>query len=70
MDEVAKAAHNAPVPRGVDLLRRAVAAQLQPLLHGSVCWVAADEPAQLDDALGVDGLAKGDVGAILVDLDP
>ena len=35
-----------------------------------VCWVAAGEPAQLDDALGVDGLAKGDAGAVLVDPDP
>ena len=70
MDEVAKVAHNTLVRRGVDLLSRAVAAQLQPFLHGSVGWVAAGEPAQLDDALGVGGLAKGDARAVLVDLDP
>ena len=68
VDEVAKAAHNAPVLRGVDLLDRVVVAQLH--LHGSVGWVAAGEPAQLDDELGVGGLAKGDAGAVLVDLDP
>ena len=40
MDEVAKAAYNVSVLHGLDLLFRAVAAQLQPLLHGSVGWVA------------------------------
>jgi hypothetical protein len=70
VDEVAKAAHNAPILRGVDLLSRAVTTQLQPLLHGSVGWVTAGEPAQLNDVLGVDGLAKGDARAVLVDLDP
>jgi hypothetical protein len=45
VDEVAKAAHNAPVLRGVDFHCRAITAQLLPLLHGSVGWVAAGEPA-------------------------
>jgi hypothetical protein len=60
VNEVAKAAHNAPVLRGINLLGRAVTAQLQPFLHESVGWVAAGEPTQLDDALGVGGLTKGD----------
>ena len=70
MDEVAKAAHNVLVLHGVNLLRHAVAAHLQALLQGSVCWVPACELAQLDDALGVGDLAKGDAGAVLVDLNP
>jgi len=36
VDEVAKAAHNAPVLHGITLLRHAAAAQPQPLHHGSV----------------------------------
>jgi hypothetical protein len=70
VDEVAKVTHNAPILCAVDLLGHAVAAQLQPLLHGGVRWVAAGELAQLNDALGIGGLAKGDARAILVDLDP
>ena len=42
--EVAKAPHKAPVLRGVDLFRGAVASQLQPLLHWSERRVAFDEP--------------------------
>ena len=60
IDEVAKVAHNAPVPNGVDLLGHAVVAQLQPL-HGSA-------GSQVNDALGVGG--EGDAVAVLVDLDP
>ena len=70
VDKVVKAAHNALVLRGVDLLGRAIVAQLQLFLHGSVGRFAAGEPAQLDDALGVGGLANGDARAILVDHDP
>jgi hypothetical protein len=48
--EVAKAPHKTPVLRSVHLLRRAVAAQLQPLLHWSESWVAVGEPNQLNEA--------------------
>jgi len=44
VDEVAKAPNKAPVLRGVDLLRGAVAAQLQPLLHRNERGVAIGEP--------------------------
>jgi hypothetical protein len=43
--EVAKAPHKTPVLCGVHFLRRAVVAQLQPLLHQSECWVAISEPS-------------------------
>ena len=42
--EVAKAPHKTPVLHSVHLLRRAVAAQLQSLLHRSESWVAVGEP--------------------------
>jgi hypothetical protein len=45
VDEVAKAPHKTLVLRSVHLLRRAVAAQLQPLLHRSESWVAVGEPS-------------------------
>jgi hypothetical protein len=67
--EVAKAPHKTEVLRSVYLLRRAVAAQLQPLLHRSQNWVAVGEPSQLNDALDVDGLLKRDPGVALVHLD-
>jgi hypothetical protein len=44
VDEVAKAPHKTPVLQSVHLLRRAIAAQLQPLLHRSESWVAVGEP--------------------------
>jgi hypothetical protein len=68
--KVAKALHKTPVLRSVHLLRRAVAAQLQSLLHRSESWVAVSEPSQLNDALGVDGLSKRDPRVALVHLDP
>jgi hypothetical protein len=43
--EVAKAPHKTSVLRSVHLLRRAVAAQLQPLLHQSESWVTVGEPS-------------------------
>ena len=43
--EVAKAPHKTPVLRSVHLLRRAVAAQLQPLLYQSESWVTVGEPS-------------------------
>jgi hypothetical protein len=43
--EVAKAPHKTPVLRSVHLLRRAVTAQLQSLLHRSESWVAVGEPS-------------------------
>jgi hypothetical protein len=69
VDEVAKAPHKTPVLRSVHLLRRAVAAQLQPLLHRSESWVSVGESSQLSDALGVGGLSKRDPGVALVHLD-
>jgi hypothetical protein len=68
--EVAKAPHKTPVLHSVHLLRRAVAAQLQPLLHWSESWVAVGEPSQLNDALGVGGLSKRDPGVVMMHLDP
>jgi hypothetical protein len=68
--EVAKAPHKTPVLCSVHLLHRAVAAQLQSLLHRSESWVAVGEPSQLNDALGVGGLSKRDPGVALVHLDP
>jgi hypothetical protein len=70
VDEVAKAPHKTPVLRSVHLLRRAVVAQLQSLLHQSESWVAVGEPSQLNDALGVGGLSKRDPEVALVHLDP
>jgi hypothetical protein len=52
--EVAKASHKTSVLRSVYLLRRAIAAQLQPLLHRNERWVAVGEPSQLNDTLGMD----------------
>jgi hypothetical protein len=43
--EVAKAPHKTSVLRSVHLLRRAVTAQLQSLLHRSESWVAVGEPS-------------------------
>jgi hypothetical protein len=43
--EVAKAPHKTLVLCSVHLLRRAVAAQFQPLLHRSESWVAVGEPS-------------------------
>jgi hypothetical protein len=68
--EVAKAPHKTPVLRSVHLLRRAVAAQLQPLLHQFESLVAVGEPSHLNDALGVGGLSKRDPGVALMHLDP
>jgi hypothetical protein len=68
--EVAKASHKTPVLRSIHLLRRAVVAQLQSLLHRSESWVAVGEPSQLNDMLGVGGLSKRDLGVALVHLDP
>jgi hypothetical protein len=42
---VAKAPHKTSVLRSVHLLRRAVTAQLQSLLHWSESWVAVGEPS-------------------------
>jgi hypothetical protein len=68
--EVAKAPHKTSVLRSVHLLRRAVVAQLQPLLHRSESWVAISEPSQLNDALGIGGLSNRDPGVTLIHLDP
>jgi hypothetical protein len=68
--DVAKAPHKTPVLRSVHLLRRAVVAQLQPLLHQSESWVAVGKPSQHNDVLGVGGLSKRDPGITLVHLDP
>jgi hypothetical protein len=65
-----KAPHKTPVLHSVHLLCRAVAAQLQPLLHRSENWVAVGETSQLNDVLGVGGLSKRDPGVALVYLDP
>jgi hypothetical protein len=43
--EVAKAPHKMPVLCGIHFLYRAIAGQLQPLLHRSESWVAVDEPS-------------------------
>jgi hypothetical protein len=68
--EVAKAPHKTPILRSVHLLRHAVAAQLQSLLHRSESWVAVGEPSQLNDALGIGGLSKRDPRVALVHLNP
>jgi hypothetical protein len=70
VSEVAKAPHKTSVLRIVHLLRRAVAAQLQSLLHRSERWVAVGEPRQLNDALDVGGLLKRDPRVAPVHLDP
>jgi hypothetical protein len=59
-----------PVLRSVHLIHRAVAAQLQSLLHQSESWFAVSEPSQVNDALGLGGLSKRDSGVTLVHLDP
>jgi hypothetical protein len=43
--EVVKTPHKMPVLRNVHLLRRAIAAQLQSLLHRSESWVTVGEPS-------------------------
>jgi hypothetical protein len=43
--EVAKTPHKTLVLRSIHLLRRAIAAQLQSLLHRSESWVAVGEPS-------------------------
>jgi hypothetical protein len=68
--EVAKTPHKTSILRSVHLLCRAVATQLQSLLHRSESWVAVSEPSQLNDALGVAGLSKRDPEVTLVHLDP
>jgi hypothetical protein len=68
--EIAKAPHKTPILRSVHLLRRTIVAQLQSLLHWSESWVAASEPSQLYDALGLGGLSKHDPKVALVHLDP
>jgi hypothetical protein len=68
--EVAKAPHKTPILCSIHLLYRAVAAQLQSLLHRSESWVAVGEPSQLNDALGIGDLSKRDPEVALVHLDP
>jgi hypothetical protein len=68
--EVAKVPRKTSVLCSVHLLRCAVAAQLQPLLHRTESWVAVGESSQLNDALGVGGLSKRVLGVALVHLDP
>jgi hypothetical protein len=68
--KVAKAPHKTPVLCSIHLLRRAIVAQLQSLLHRSESWVAVGEPSQLNDALGIGSLSKRDPGVTLVHLDP
>jgi hypothetical protein len=68
--EVAKAPHKTSVLCSIHFLRRAIAAQLQSLLHQSESWVAIGESSQLNNALGVGGLSKRDPGVVLVHLDP
>jgi hypothetical protein len=70
VDEVAKAPHKMSVLCSVHLLSRAIAAQLQPLLHQSESWVIVGEPSHLNDAHGVGGLSKRDPRVALVHLDP
>jgi hypothetical protein len=70
VDEVVKASHKTPILRSVHLLCRAVAAQLQSLLHRSESWVAVGEPSQFNDLLGVGGLSKRDPRVALVHIDP
>jgi hypothetical protein len=69
MGEVAKAPHKTLVLRSIHLLRRAIVAQLQSLLHRSESWVPVGEPSQLNDAFGVAGLSKHDPEVVLVHLD-
>jgi hypothetical protein len=54
----------------VHLLHRVVTTQLQPLIHQSESWVTIGELSQLNNALGVDSLAKYDSGVTLVHLNP
>jgi hypothetical protein len=70
VSEVAKAPHKTSVLHSVHLFCRAVAAQLQSLLHRSESWVAVGEPSQLNDTLGVAGLSKRDPRVTLVHLVP
>jgi hypothetical protein len=70
VDEVAKAPHKTSKLCSVHLLRRAVATQLQPLLHRSESWVAIGEPSQLNNVLGVGRLTKCDPRDTLVHLNP
>jgi hypothetical protein len=68
--EVAKAPHKTSVLHSIHLLRRAVVAQLQSLIHRSESWVTVGEPSQLNDMLGIGSLSKRDLGVTLVHLDP
>lgn len=51
MDQVAQAPNQPLVVSWIDLLRRAVPTELEPLLHRGVGWIAARHAAELEDAL-------------------
>ena len=53
----------------IDLLRRALPTQLELLLHRGVGQIAAYHAAELEDALGVVGLAEGDPVGVLAHFD-
>jgi len=69
VDQVAQAPDQPPVMGWIDLLRRALLTQLELLLHRGVGRIAACHAAELEDALGVVGLAEGDHTGVLAHFD-
>jgi hypothetical protein len=53
----------------IDLLRHALQTQLELLLHRGVGQIAACHAAELEDVLGVVGLAEGDPAGVLAHCD-
>ena len=69
MDQLAQAPDQPPVMGWIDLLRRALPTQLELLLHWGVGRIAACHATELEDALGIVGLAEGDPSGILAHFD-
>ena len=69
MDQLAQAPDQPPVMGWIDLLRRALSTQLKLLLHRGVGRIIACHATELEDALGIVGLAEGDPGGVLVHFD-
>jgi hypothetical protein len=68
MNQIVQATDKASVLRCINLLRLAIAAQLQSL-HRSVGRVATTHASKLNDVVGVESLTKSDASVILVDFD-
>jgi hypothetical protein len=69
MDQVAQAPDQLSVMGWIDLLRHALPTQLEFLPHRGVGRIAACHATELEDALGIVGLAESDPAGVLAHFD-